>query len=581
MTAVSAMFLSVFFFSLYPLLASYGLENNDPVLFVMLAHFFCAVVSFLIGRTLFHRHFATLPKKRTAKQTADFAEIFFVGSKTWFYVFATGAAAAVAHSCFMLALLKTSKIGATIIYETWPILAIWITPFLVAKAWEKVRRSDYIFGLLALVGVAFIIAAENREALLQFDLKAAFEADPQRMQGYLLAFIGSLGIAVSTVMRAGVSQHFTQKYDGNVLLSAGISSGLTRMAALPFFVLIFLFFQSHGLAGFVLNDILLAVLVGIVVYTFGSLAYTYSFLNSKSPNIQVMYYIAPVLSIIWLQLSGFSQINDFIVIGTVFVLTANLLVTVKAEHSISYNATILTLLLVGGFCYFTTGLGFDGFYDAMSFTSVLYAILIAFAWDRVMRRDRHIEQITLDIAYGLDELQSRAKAKEKKPVAALAKHTEKIFSSGDKTVLAAAYAGLEKIRSEFDDATARGVFKNLDDLILSKTRGFMLSEIVVLAMIGGITVTALMVFRPDGHWEDMASVVMSAAVVFIFFAIFDQLKNCHTSPLQQKKGQRFYTLDSRIFSPANPFHLISVVLIVAMLAVFSALFAYKHGAFPL
>ena len=34
------------------------------------------------------------------------------------------------HMCFMFALLKTSKVGATIIYETWPIIGAWLAPFL-------------------------------------------------------------------------------------------------------------------------------------------------------------------------------------------------------------------------------------------------------------------------------------------------------------------------------------------------------------------------------------------------------------------------------------------------------------------
>lgn len=570
MTAVFAMLVSVFLFSLYPLLASFGLSRNDPILLVMLAHFFCALASLATGYGIF--------RKRYGGKRAFFNSLK-IEKSVWLSAFATGAAAAVAHSCFMLALLKTSKIGATIIYETWPILAIWLTPFLVAKAWEKVRWLDYIFGFLALIGVAFIISADSREIVQQLAFSAFHDIDPVRLEGYVLAFTGSLGIALSTVLRARVSQYFTGHHDGDVLLSACFSSGLTRFAALPFFILTFWYFREDGNSGFLINDVWLAAVIGVVVYTGGSLFYTLGFLGAKNPNIQVLYYLAPVMAIAWLQLSGFSHINDFVIIGTLFVITANLLVTIKAEHSFSYTASILTLLFGGAYCYFTTGRGIPDFYDAISFTTVIYAILIAFAWDRVIARNKHVERLALDISYGLDGLRAAANKKDEKPLKELGKYVAEILSTGDKQVVGAVYQKLGKLKKSRNSAALRSLYKDIDSLVLSKLRDMMLSEIVLLALIGSTTVFGLMVFRPDGLWQDTASVVMSAAVIFIFFAIFDQMRDCNINPLGGGDPS-CSDINPALFRPKNQFNVISIILIAVMLAVFAGLFSYKHGAFP-
>jgi len=570
MTAVLAMLVSVFLFSLYPLLASFGLGRNDPIMFVMLAHFFCSLASFAIGYRLL--------KKRYAGKRSFYGSLK-IEKSIWLSAFATGAAAAVAHSCFMLALIKTSKIGATIIYETWPILAIWLTPFLVAKAWEKVRGLDYIFGFLALIGVGFIVSADSREVVQGFALNAFKGIEPVRLEGYILAFIGSLGIALSTVLRARVSQYFTKHHDGDVLLSACFSSGLTRLAALPFFILTFWYFYEDGISNFIVNDVWLAAAIGVIVYTGGSLFYTLGFLGAKNPNIQVLYYLAPIMSITWLQLSGFSHINDFVVIGTLFVITANLLVTIKAEHSFSYTSSMLTLLFGGAYCYFTTGRGLPDFYDAISFTTVIYAILIAFAWDRVIARSKHVETLALDIFYGLDNIRATYKKKDKKPLNNISKYISEIISTGDKQVINTVYKKVTTLKKSWNDDAIRDVYRNIDSLVLSKMRDMMLSEIVLLALIGGSTVFGLMVFRPDGLWEDTASVVMGAAVVFIFFAIFDQMRECNKNPMNS--GNTAHSeINPDLFRPKNQFNLISIVLISMMLIVFAGLFSYKHGAFP-
>jgi len=57
MLAVSSMLLSVVLFSIYPLLAAFGLLSGDPVLFVAVAHIFSALASFVFGGGLLSKSY--------------------------------------------------------------------------------------------------------------------------------------------------------------------------------------------------------------------------------------------------------------------------------------------------------------------------------------------------------------------------------------------------------------------------------------------------------------------------------------------------------------------------------------------
>lgn len=570
MKAVLSMLLSVFLFSIYPLLASMGLVASDPIMFVLLAHFFCAVFSFASGGFLI---------KRRHKGKHTLASAFRLDSKKlWIYVIATGTAAACAHASLMYALLKTSQVGATIIYETWPLMAVWLTPLLVAKAWDKIKRLDYLFGFMAVIGMGFVVSAESRETIMNLDFSFMTHIEPDRLLGYGLAFIGSIGIALSTVLRGGVSQHLKDKFDGDVVLSAFMGSGFTRLASLPAFALMYFILHEPGSRTIIPADVALACFTGIMVYTMGSVFYIYSFLNTQNPNIHILYYLAPVMAIAWLHMFGFSSINDFAIIGALFVVSANLLVTIKAEHSNAYTASILSLLLGGTYCYFTTGGGLDDFYEAISVSCIFYAILIAFAWDRVIDRVKYEEALSLEIAYGLEKLRQRHLKKGDKKIKSLIADVRTILSTTDHATLGESYRSMIKTRDKMDFHPALNkIFLNVDGLVLSKMKDIMLSEVVLLCLIGGVTLFGVLTYRPVGLWPDMMAFVMAGAIVFIFFAIFDQLIVRNRSMLSDAEDS-MCGVNEELFESRHQFNVISVVLMVFMLAVFAGLFAYKYGA---
>lgn len=559
------MMLSVFLFSIYPLLCGMGLQKTDPIAFIFLTHLGCAVFSFVCGFVMLRR------KKK------KFGAVFNLDGKTWLTVAGTGTAAAVNHACLMYAFLKIPMISAAIIYETWAILAVWLTPILVVNGWQKVRRLDYIFGLLAFVGVFFIVSADSRELALS----ALRKMDPARLQGYGLALVASLGVCLSTMLRRNVTRKLREKYNDDLLLATYLSSGLTRMASLPVIGIILFFLYGQTGKGVVMEAVPFALVTGIAVHLMGSITYVLGVLKSTGNSVPVPDFIAPVLAVFFLYAFGFSGVSDYVILGGLFVITANLLVSVRVEENFAYTASILTLLVGGAYCYFTKGAQMDNFFDAISVSAVFYAILIAFAWDRVIDRSKHEEALVVDIVYDIEELRLEAPKKEEKLVRDLVEGVQAVISTSDHVALGIAFKKLQKTREEFGANRAIvKIYQNIANLILSKTKDIMLSEVVLLCLIGGVTFFGILAYRPPGLWPDMMAFIMAGAIVFIFFAIFDQLRERRKNIFSGTSGN-LCVVNERVFESHSEFKLVTIALIGVMLAVFYGLFRYKYSLPPL
>jgi drug/metabolite transporter (DMT)-like permease len=168
------MFLSVVMFSIYPLLAAQAVETTDPLIFLLVAHAAAAGFALFYGKTIFNKKYGHLKKPRP---------LFTLTPRLWGTVALTGISSAINHICFIFALMLTSKIGATMIYETWPIIALWLAPVLVPKGENGIRLADYIFGLLAVLGGAFVVASAHPGSATLLTVDFWQNLDPQKTFG--------------------------------------------------------------------------------------------------------------------------------------------------------------------------------------------------------------------------------------------------------------------------------------------------------------------------------------------------------------------------------------------------------------
>ena len=73
--------------------------------------------------------------------------------------------------------------------------------------------------------------------------------------------------------------------------------------------------------------------------------------------------------------------------------------------------------------------------------------------------------------------------------------------------------------------------------------------------------------------------MVNRSLVFIYFARFDQLRECGKNPMHGN-SKICSEINPDLFRPKNEFNFIAIMLISMLLLVFAGLFSYKHGAFP-
>jgi drug/metabolite transporter (DMT)-like permease len=497
--SVLCILFSVFVFSLWALLAVFGIESVNRWEFI----FWTELLSFAASAALLWVSAAGAhirARKLTELSRREILEFC-----------ASGLSLILAQACLLTSFLYLSKAGAMIIYEVWPIFAMYLTPLLVAKAWPRVSPRDLMFAMLALFGVSLIMLPERGEP---FFLKASSLV--ARYGTLLLPLAGGALNALSSVLKARLSQRLDIK--GHPLISVlvaqvfyGIFGTGFAAAALALSRLF-----DHQVSRYTPLNIGGMLFISLVVYTAGRLSYVVGLLRSKHSNITVLWYLTPILTVLWLWLAGYSAVTTPIVLGSCFIIGANLLMSVKADDSLSYPAAIVTLLCVGTYCHFVKGLDMGDYYQAISVPLVFYAILVAFLVDRLDRRDAFEEGLAVEIIrhIGLEGPASQKKQRE------LVEQVAAVVRTSDVHEIDEHYRALRNSGHEF----LRRVSDKLDALALSRIQGANFGEMLVLSLVGLLTVGTTVVFRPPVFVADCFAVVLSAAMVFIYFMIYDLIR---------------------------------------------------------
>lgn len=320
MTATIAMGLSVLIWSLYPLAAAIGLETMSGLELVVMVHFVAAA-----GSALLCFHYLWIQK-----QFKTFLALQKQLDKRGIILIIASAVTSVAcHGLFFSALMLSHKGGVSLIYETWPIIAVVATQFLMRKKWQPVGLSDFLIGLVSLVGIAIIIySSEDFEiSLTNSDLTSDAAFDWLSLMGYVLAFVGAYCCALNIATKAAVTEYFTSMNDD--MATTFISEVYSRViaviiliAALPLYSQYFDYSNIH---------IGSSLFVGFVVMILGGALYTIALLKTDRITIHIVYYLVPILAVIWLWLLGQTTLNYGLFIGGGLIVLCNIYLALAAR----------------------------------------------------------------------------------------------------------------------------------------------------------------------------------------------------------------------------------------------------------
>ncbi|TVQ84308.1 MAG: DMT family transporter [Micavibrio sp.] len=546
--AVILMMLSVLVWSVYPVIAAWGLEEISVPDFL-----FWSLTSSIVAAWIFLK---ISPSARRVKYKTFFQHDRKVQGMLLLYVVAFLGS----QICLLGSFAFITEAGATIAYETWPIFAMYVTPLLMKKSWEVIPRRDYIFAVIALIGVCFILYPElQSDFLLREDVKF------WHYGAILLPLLGGLCMAFATAFM-GSAAHMAEVKGHPIvsLLSLRVALGWLFIPVTGIVALVW----PSAPSTYTPENVLAMIFVGMFILTLGGMFYYWALLKATRTNINVLWYFVPLFSAVWFWWTGISEVTDYIIIGAILIISSNLLITTRADKKMAYMATLISLLVVGIYCYFTEGTRMEeDYYEAIGVPVVFFVILAAFTMDRLIRRDQKEESLGVRVMHNVIR-NKKIPSKYKK---LLIDAVINILRTKDTDVINAHYKKIMTVKYDYYEKIA----SDLDQLVLSKIHNTNFGDLFVTALVGIVTVGVTIAFREPEFVADAFSIGMTGAAVFLFFSIVDLSNMRRTFHLDfNEKGIRELSKDVRRSHDSDI--ILSSILIFLLLTAFTGLLWYKH-----
>ena len=301
---------------------------------------------------------------------------------------------------FVFATRYTDVAIIAVLFETWPIFYILI----VARILRNERSPDQgipAFSMAFLVGVAFIglvfvYASQQQGGVLEFVLRLAIW-NQLGIIGLALgaAFLGAFpafsfrwGMDLSKEVASTVNRSPEDK--SLQLACITFATMLANVVSMPISLGLGVGLGEdlpiHNL--FQHNIIFLIVVGGVIAYALPTILWRLAnLLSLENPGINALAFLIPILSVVWLVL--FSEVNlakwDYFIMGTLAVITANLLINFQAEIRWGFKALLLTLGTSGAVVYLRDGafenLDIDrwhwtagGYFEALALSATVFTL---------------------------------------------------------------------------------------------------------------------------------------------------------------------------------------------------------------
>lgn len=328
MNAMIAILIAAISFSFYPLLNSMALETTSPFLLALLIQIVTIITATIA---------LTLKIKAPQNITKAFMDYKKFPTSIFLIPVFSGIGIYLGGLFFIFSLSLMSKAGASLIMESWPVFAIFLAFLLPNKRRSPIRAIDIILIIITLIGMLMITASEKNISLSEFMNDPLFIFKEQDFYGYLgivMAFLAAWCFATSAIARsyfaARMPTSFRIKYFGKTetITESIFTYLLTYILGLPLAVLSFLLFEDSIQIS--TDTALPVVLIGIVFVITSSL-YSYAMLITRKTNINLMWYISPILAALWLAIFGYSQITEMLIAGGFLIVTANVLLILTAK----------------------------------------------------------------------------------------------------------------------------------------------------------------------------------------------------------------------------------------------------------
>ena len=329
------MFATTFVYSFFPLAASFGIEDSTPVTFVLLSSLFGMALSAV---------FSWVTVRGRGGMGGMVRDAIRLPEKSIFMAALSGTLANLGNILFIVALGVMSKAGATIIMESWPIMAMFLAPLLIDKKWEKLRLYHVALGAVALAGIGLISVSEHRIALDDvLHNPGPANNNLANYMGVMMAFMGSFCFALSGVFRTqfvnDLPADFKTRYGGRAhqIPEVIVCETISKVFYLPIIFIAWLAMEPTG-SPVTPASLFSAFLVALIIVLV-NIFYSYALYKAENPSVNIIWYFAPLLAVIWLAIFGLTQITMLVAMGAGLIVGANICVALLDMYYRKMKAT--------------------------------------------------------------------------------------------------------------------------------------------------------------------------------------------------------------------------------------------------
>lgn len=299
---------------------------------------------------------------------------------------------------------------------------------------------------------------------------------------------------------------------------------------------------------------------GVVILTLSNIAYYKAVAMSDSHLINVVWYITPIFSIIWLYILGFGNISVFVGIGAVCIIVSNVMINLRNVDAPSSKVTVLWVLIAGVVITLFDGNNLNSYFDAIAAPLIFFGLMFGFIITKINSRSDDERTLLLEISSSLKKIDN-LKVEE---------NLLKIVNTNNLNIIRLCYNII--LHEQTNDLD----LKTLDKLIVSKTSNVALGEIFGLFITGGLTLVLAIFARPYGFVYDCFALIVSTAIVYLSASIYDAMITRKQVYIEKNDATQSYKVSNSVLS-SSPIgeQIILLFMQSASLMIFVVIFYFK------
>lgn len=465
---------------------------------------------------------------------------------------------------------------ATVLWGSWPVLlVVFLARFDRPSAKtgtndtnmgrrDRITPSLLLLMLLGLVGLGFVVMSQSAPGQIS-DLSGL--AGSLSVLGVAIA-LGSAWLASLTAWHFRWADRLAGQLDEHALAAfvpTRFAVRDVRHESSLFFVVVCLIIGnaiaapvmfSISLASSEQTDLRLtlgALAIGLFVRTPAAVLWRISNLVTNDYGVNALNYLEPLLALLWLGLFWDVAIEsvDYLVIGVSAVMASNILINSRVEIGSGFKATVIALWTAGTVVHFrhdAIAWRFEGYFETVSLSATIFALILAFRVTRVLSVTGEEDQAFIKLVHRFELQASRNVLPEDS--SAVFGDLRVIDTSPEAARIVPAYERLQQMlrqarkslppgRSEHADLSA--LEADLHVFVNSKQKSWNFGEFFALCAFALLTVMLALLGHPQAEgWTafllEMFIVPFCAVIVFLIFNARDLQRDRYRPILIDRDG---------------------------------------------